>query len=114
MNLSPSWQEFLKNINIHSIHWASVGSMTATDREIFDYALQNNYIIITQDLDFSTILALTNSEKPSVILIRAKNSLPKEIGKSVSELIRSYSDELEKGSLIVFDGIRHKVRILPL
>ncbi|HNH11409.1 MAG TPA: DUF5615 family PIN-like protein, partial [Leptospiraceae bacterium] len=80
MNLSPQWVDFLKEFNFESRHWSQTGDIRASDKEIFDWSRENDFIIIIQDLDFSTLLALSNSEKPSVILIRTKNSLPEQFG----------------------------------
>jgi predicted nuclease of predicted toxin-antitoxin system len=35
------------------------------------YALANNFVVLTHDLDFGTILAATQGNKPSVVQIRA-------------------------------------------
>lgn len=44
------------------------------------YAKANEYIVLTHDLDFSTILAATHGEKPSVVQIRANDVNPGVIG----------------------------------
>ncbi len=114
MNLSPLWVEFFQGYGIHSTHWSNIGNIKATDEEIFQWSKENNGIILTQDLDFSTILALSNAEKPSVILIRAKNSLPEHIGKLIVDTIQNYTNEIENGSLLVIDESKSRLRILPL
>ncbi len=114
MNLTPDWVECFKESEIESIHWTNVGDIHAEDIEIFQWAKAEDYIILTQDLDFSTILALSNSDKPSVILIRGKSSLPDEIGIQLLNVITRYSKELEIGAHIVLDALTARVRILPL
>lgn len=39
------------------------------DEEIFKFAVDKNYVIITMDLDFGQILAYTQSNKPSTIIL---------------------------------------------
>jgi predicted nuclease of predicted toxin-antitoxin system len=114
MNLSPAWVAYFNKFGFESVHWTQVGEIRASDEEIFQWAKNNDYIIITQDLDFSAILALSNSEKPSVILIRAKNSLPENIGTQLIEILKIYSSELETGAHVVLDSISSRIRILPL
>src|SRR5207253_324838 len=59
MNLSPRWASFLAASRIESTHWSLVGAVTATDVEIMEYAREHGYIVLTHDLDFSAILAVT-------------------------------------------------------
>jgi hypothetical protein len=41
MNLTPRWVHFLRNAGYEAIHWSSVGSNSAKDGEICDYARQS-------------------------------------------------------------------------
>lgn len=47
------------------------------------YARDHGRVVITHDLDFTTILALTNWDKPSVVQIRADDTSPESIGPAV-------------------------------
>jgi len=58
------------------------------------YASENNYVVLTHDLDFSAILAATHGEKPSVVQIRAENVRPEVIGKQVIAALRQMEPEL--------------------
>lgn len=44
-----------------------------TDKTIFDFAIGNDYIIITADLDFGHIFAHIKSKKPSTIILRLED-----------------------------------------
>lgn len=70
MNLSPRWVAYLAGTGIESVHWSSVGPHSASDAEIMAYALKHDCVVLTQDLDFSSILAATRGTKPSVVQIR--------------------------------------------
>ena len=71
MNLSPRWIPLLGRSHIEAVHWSSLGSVTALDTEIMTYAVEHGYIVLTNDLDFSAILAATRGAKPSVVQIRS-------------------------------------------
>ena len=58
------------------MHWASIGLISASDQEIFDYARLNRCVLLTNDLDFPRILAHTNESKPSVVLLRGEPLVP--------------------------------------
>jgi predicted nuclease of predicted toxin-antitoxin system len=114
MNLSPDWTAAFAAENIESAHWSAVGNPRAEDTEIMEYARMNDYIVFTHDLDFGTILALTQAESPSVIQVRAQNILPSHLSNTVISVLRENEVFLEKGALIVVDERRARVRILPL
>ncbi len=53
----------------------------AGDEEILDLALREESIIITQDLDFSFLLAKRGTNKPSVITLRIRIGKPDKVTK---------------------------------
>ncbi len=57
MNLSPKWVAELSGQGWETKHWATVGASTAADIRIIGYARNNDCIVLTQDLDFGTILS---------------------------------------------------------
>jgi predicted nuclease of predicted toxin-antitoxin system len=76
MNLSPRWVAFLRDSGWQAIHWSSSGPPDATDSEIMAFAAANDYVVLTHDLDFGAILAVTHGQKPSVVQIRSENVSP--------------------------------------
>ena len=114
MNLSPEWVAVLKQAGWEAIHWSKVGSHRADDSEIMAWARQNGYVVFTHDLDFGSMLALSQAEGPSVIQIRTQDVTPVASGKLVTGALRQFESELEKGALIVLDESRARARILPL
>ncbi len=57
MNLSPSSVERLVRHGFEAVHWSTIGAATAPDVEILTWANEHHFIVITNDLDFSAILA---------------------------------------------------------
>lgn len=78
------------------------------------WAKQNGCVVFTHDLDFGTILALTQTEGPSVIQVRTQDVTPAAIGKLVVNALRQFQPQLEKGALIVLDEANVRARVLPL
>ena len=95
-------------------HGSALGTYNASDSEIMAYAKANDYIVLTHVLDFSTILAATHGEKPSVVQIRADDVNPDAIGKQVIAALQQMSTELADGALLTIDTSRTRVRLLPL
>lgn len=114
MNLSPDWVAALAEREIDSIHWSSVGKADAKDSEIMQYARRGGFVVFTHDLDFGTILALTQATSPSVIQVRSQDILPGRLAQRLIAVLREYDNILEQGALIVIDETRDRVRLLPL
>jgi predicted nuclease of predicted toxin-antitoxin system len=57
MNLSPSWVDKLARHGFEAVHWSTIGAATAPDVEILTFANEHHFVVITNDLDFSAILA---------------------------------------------------------
>lgn len=114
MNLSPRWAGMLVDAGFEAAHWSSLGANNAPDSEIMAYARANDCVVLTNDLDFSAILAATHGNKPSVVQIRADDVSPDAIGKQVIFALRQMFSELEEGALLTVDPIRSRLRVLPL
>ena len=115
MNLTPDWVQYLMEAGFQAIHWSRVGDITASDTDIVACACAEGYVIFTRDLDFSTILALSHDNKPSVVQVRVQEVLPEDIGETVVQALRQAEKELEAGALLSIDSpVRTRLRVLPL
>jgi len=114
MNLSPDWVIVLQKNGIDAVHWSSVGTHHATDREIMNYAFRNDQIVFTHDLDFGDVLAATGAKGPSVIQVRSEDITPDKNHKLILKALNQFSDRLEKGALITLVPGKMRARILPL
>jgi predicted nuclease of predicted toxin-antitoxin system len=113
-NLPPRWQDFLTPLGISSAHWIDLGKIGDPDEAIFDYAREHQSVIITQDLDFTRILALRGSNLPSVIQLRVQCPTPEVIGQALLGVLKNHRQQLQDGCLISLDLNRHRLRLLPL
>lgn len=114
MNLSPKWAKFLVSHGFDAVHWVDVGVSNAPDSVIMAHARSNDYVVLTSDLDFGTILAVTQGEKPSVVQLRSDNLTHERIGKQVVDALQQLENELVQGALVTIEPERTRLRILPL
>ncbi|MBR4741892.1 MAG: DUF5615 family PIN-like protein [Desulfovibrio sp.] len=114
MTLSPKWVRYLTATGVHAIHWSSVGSANAPDSDIMDYARTHNFVILTQDLDFTTLLAFSKDKKPSVPQLRAENTDSAVIGVAIVKALRQAETMLDEGALLTIDTDKVRLNILPL
>lgn len=113
MNLSPSWIGFLRDSGLEAEHWSQVGSPDAPDSEVMSYAAAHGYMVLTHDLDFGSILAVTRGEGPSVVQIRTHDVSVESFGQRVIAALRHLSSELEQGALLTIEADRTRIRRLP-
>lgn len=114
MNLSPDWVTTLSVHKIQAVHWFTIGDGRAGDEEIFNYARENDFVVLTHDLDFSALLASTRGTKPSVLQLRTLDLLSNQLPEMVARVLRDFRTVIENGALIVIEPARTRVRILPL
>ena len=86
MNLSPSWIDRLARHGFDAVHWSTIGAATAPDVEILTRATEHQFVVLTNDLDFSAILAASAGTTPSVVQIRTQDLLSDEGGTRVRML----------------------------
>lgn len=77
-NISYRILNLLSKNFIDSTHVKSIGLIDKNDKLIWDYAKENNYIIVTQDSDFNEFNLLFN-HPPKIIWIRTGNINTKEL-----------------------------------
>jgi predicted nuclease of predicted toxin-antitoxin system len=114
MNLSMEWVAELALHGWAAVHWATIGDPRADDSVIMAWALANDHVVFTHDLDFGTMLALTHATGPSVLQVRGQNVLPEDIGPVVIAALRQHDAALAAGALVVVDLRKSRVRVLPL
>ena len=114
MNLSPSWVERLVAHGFEAVHWSTVGAATAPDVEILAWANEHHFVVITNDLDFSAILAAGAVDGPSVVQIRSQDLLSDVVVSIVEKALDAHREDIERGALLSIDEAGTRVKVLPL
>ena len=114
MNLSPSWVERLARHGFEAVHWSTIGAATTPDVEILTWANEQQFVLITNDLDFSAILAASTGAAPSVVQIRTQDLLSEGAVRIVARALEAHREDLERGALLSIDEGGTRVRMLPL
>ena len=114
MNLSPSWVERLVRQGLDAVHWSTIGAATAPDVEILTWANEHHFVVITNDLDFSAILAAGAVAGPSVVQLRTQDLLSEGAVRIVARALEAHREDLKRGALLSIDEGGTRVRMLPL
>ena len=96
------------------VHWSSIGVSNAKDLVLLRWAAENSHVIISADLDFGDLLALSSALLPSVILVRSDDQAPRHIAPLIAAALERFSTQLQNGCLISIDDGSARMRMLPL
>ena len=113
--LSPRIALGLRETGHDALHVRERGLQSAEDSVLFELAERENRILISEDTDFGTLLAMRESAKPSVILFR---HMPDRSAASLCGILidnlSAVAADLTAGALVVLDSGRIRVRRLPI
>jgi predicted nuclease of predicted toxin-antitoxin system len=90
-NLSPALVNRLQNLYPNSNHVYRLDLDRIPDIEAWEYARQENFLIVTKDSDFSDI-CLLRGFPPKIIWVRRGNCKTAEI----EEILRRHNDDIEE------------------
>lgn len=114
MALSPETVKALRGAGYEAVRVSELGMAKSRDKEIVEYAAENGMVVITADLDFGDILAHVKHKKPSVIVFRLKNPSPDHVNSLLLSALPRIKNSLNKGSIVVIEEHRIRIRELPV
>ena len=114
MGISPKTVLFLRNLGYEATHLTEEGLHRMTDSAILRKAREENYVLLTHDLDFGELVASSGSQLPSVIVFRLRNMRPENVNHHLIQIIENHNDLLEIGIFVSVTEGRIRVRSLPL
>lgn len=113
--LSPRLATLLTEVGHDATHVRTYNMGAAEDSIIFERASFEERVIITTDTDFGTLLAIRNSDKPSVILLRwALLRRPEEQATVILENLSALAEDLNIGAIVIIEPTIIRVRRLPI
>lgn len=112
MPLPPRLANWLIDQGHEASHVSEVGLAQSSDEAIPDGTRSNAAVVITADLDFPRLLALSNVAGPGVILLRGGDFNDEPAISFVDRVLASIPQEDLPGLLVVVDRMR--VRKRPL
>lgn len=114
MALSPVLAQWLADQGHDAAHASAIGLASAPDTAIIARARQESRIVLTADLDYPRLLALSGAHSPALILFRGGDwSEDQIIDRPTAAMSAIPEPELTR-SLVVVEKSRIRRRILPI
>ncbi|MEZ4707931.1 MAG: DUF5615 family PIN-like protein [Caldilineaceae bacterium] len=114
MPVSPNLVHVLEEYGHVAVHASDLGLFRATDQELMELARQTDRIIITADLDFPQLLALSGAASPGLILFRGGDYSEREMEELLRRVLDSIPADRIQSAICVVDRKRIRVTELPL
>lgn len=113
--LSPNLAVGLRAAGHDVVHLRDIGLASASDAEVFQIALADSRVIVSEDTDFGTLLALRNAVKPSVLLFRGiQDRSAANLLSLLQTNIAAVTGDLDAGAVVVIENTRIRIRRLPM
>ena len=114
INIPRSFADFIEKKGHKAIIGAKAGFHGKSDWEICQFAAENNCIIVTHDLGYGELLAVSGASKPSVIIFRVQPLTPQTLEDTFWHAFRAASNELTRGAVVVIEKNKYRLRRLPI
>ena len=114
MGLARSTVAYLRAQGYDAVHLSDEGLQRLSDDEIVAKAQAEGRVILTHDLDFSRIVALSRVDVPSVITFRLQDMRPTQVNRYLVEILARFIGQLEAGALLSVNEHGIRVRLLPV
>jgi predicted nuclease of predicted toxin-antitoxin system len=114
MNISPQTVSDLCRLGWDTVRVNQVLPATATDDTILEHARAQNRVVLTQDLDFSALLALSGQDRPSLVTIRTSSADPAFVISRLENTLPAVETQLSAGSIVTIEDTSYRVRSLPI
>lgn len=114
MPISPQVVDWLNQNGHEAVHAFKVGLSMASDMAIIERAYQHKEVIITADLDYPRILALTKRDGHGIILFRGGNYSEHEMRELIKRALKVIPLEDLPKNIVVVDKTRIRRITLPI
>jgi predicted nuclease of predicted toxin-antitoxin system len=114
VHISPLTVAALKAQGYDIVRTTDLLPATAADAEILELARVQGRVVLTQDLDFSMLVALSNYGLPSLITLRLSSVKPDLVTQKLLDVLPTVETELTEGAAVTINDDSVRIRKLPI
>jgi predicted nuclease of predicted toxin-antitoxin system len=114
VHIAPRTVDFLRTLGHDVVRIPEVLPPGAPDEEIVRHAFNQGRVIVTQDLDFSALVALSGADRPSVLSLRLSSSRVEHVNEVLQRVLPDVEAALRAGAIVSVEDERMRIRDLPI
>ncbi len=114
MGISIRTIEWLRRQGYEAVHLREEGLQRLPDPEVLEKAQAEGRILLTMDLDFGYLLAVSKERLPGVIIFRLTDESSANVNARITEVFLNCTDALRNGAVISVNDSAIRVRLLPI
>jgi predicted nuclease of predicted toxin-antitoxin system len=114
MNISPLTVAALAAEGMDIVRVSSLLPVNASDESILGLAREQGRVVVTQDMDFSALLALGGHGEPSLVTLRLLNTDPAVVTERLRQVLPQVAAALCRGCAVTIEDHAVRVRQLPI
>jgi predicted nuclease of predicted toxin-antitoxin system len=114
VHISPKTVGDLQKQGYEIMRSSEVLPANAPDINILEFARTQNWVVLTQDLDFSMLVALSRYSQPSLITLRLSSAKPDIVTQKLLDVLPQIEEALQEGSAITIQDESIRIRKLPV
>jgi predicted nuclease of predicted toxin-antitoxin system len=114
LHISPRTVKFLRSLGHDVVRVDDILPSTAPDEVIVARAIEERRTVLTQDLDFSAIIALAGKNVPSLISLRLSSSRVEHVNTVLQDVLPTVESDITEGAIVTVEDARIRSRRLPI
>ncbi|MFW6158620.1 MAG: DUF5615 family PIN-like protein [Planctomycetota bacterium] len=114
MGVAKRVADWLRDRGHDVVHLRDQQLQRASDRRVFEKAAAEHRIILTFDLDFAEIIAVSSGQTVSAVIFRLRNGRAAHVIERPRSVLADSSEALEQGAIVSVEESRHRLRWLPI
>jgi predicted nuclease of predicted toxin-antitoxin system len=114
MPVSPSLLQLLRDRGHEGVHANEIGHGRTSDSDLMALARREERVVVTADLHFPRLLALSSAGRPGIVLFRGGNYSDREMGELLERVLQGVPSDVLQRSICVVDKTRMRITKLPL
>ena len=114
MGISQHTISWLRQQGFNAIHLREESLQRLPDNEVLAKAARENRILLTMDLDFGYLVAISEQILPAVIIFRLSDERSEKVNSRLSEVIVKCDGDIQSGVIISVSDRTIRIRRLPI
>jgi len=114
VGISARVVHWLRQNGHDAVHLSELGLHRLSDQLVFEKAWIDGRTILTFDLDFGEIIALSADRVISVVLFRLNNTTTPFVIQRLELVLAEATEALGTGAIVVVEDARLRIRRLPM